>query len=649
MIMLKKIVALLFVTLVVACGGGGGDAGTSPFGTGSGATGGTSTSGSGTTGVASGSTGSIVMNISSNVISSSTPGVVTVLAKDSSGAPIVGTIVTFALTNAAIASVSPSTVLTDSTGSASASVVPASSSALGATYVTAAADAGGSSISARLAFSVSAVSITLDSLTTPTTTLAAYASTPLSVAVTGASSSTPITVAFTSSCVAAGKAAISPASLTLSSGSGSVTYQDKGCNSTDRITASVTGTSQTKSIDLIDQAPASQAIQFVSAQPPTICLAGSGCPSASIVSFKVTDQFGQPVAGRSVDFALDIPNVAGLSFTNAVSDPSGVVAVSVLSKTVPTPVRVSAKVNGTTLATVSNALSINAGLPTQQAMSFAAETYNVDGLEFDGRSSTIRIQLNDRFGNPVPDGTAVSFVAEGAAVIPAQCQTSGAVCTVQFISSNFRPANGRITVIAYAQGEESFADLNGNNLYDSVESFGDLGEVFVDKNENGVMDAGEFIAGVPANGKWDGNIYVRAARLFILSSSGSAPRYTDVDSNGRCTSNPVASFTLSLASSCRLDKLVCIRDGNTAADALGGNPLPAGATLSASTLATGATVSIDNSPIASTLNSPTVHVITAKLSDCNTPITKGGEIDVTVKMPNSGTSYTRTSIGAIAP
>jgi hypothetical protein len=583
------------------------------------------------------------------VISSSTPGVVTARVKDASGAPIVGTIVTFAITDAAIASVSPATVLTDPAGSASASVVPASSSALGATYVTAAANAGASSINARLALSVSAVAITLDSLTTPAATLAAYASTPLSVAVTGASSSTPITIAFTSSCAAAGKAVISPSSLTLASGSGSVTYQDKGCNSTDHITAGVTGTSQSKAVDLVVQAPASQAIQFVAAQPSTICLAGSGCPSASIVSFKVTDQFGQPVAGRSVDFALDIPNVAGLSFAKAVSDSSGIVSVSVLSKTVPTPVRVSAKITGTTLATVSNALSINAGLPTQQAMSFSAAVYNVDGLETDGRTSAIRIQLNDRFGNPVPDGTAVSFVSEGAAVIPAQCQTSGAVCTVQFVSSNFRPANGRITVVAYAQGEESFADVNGNNLYDSGETFVDLGEVNIDKNENAVMDAGEFIAGSPANGTWDGNIYVRASRVFVLSSSGTAPRITDVDSAGQCTANAVTPFTLSLASSCRVSKLVCIRDGNAAADALGGNPLPAGATLSASTAATGATVSIDNSPIASNLIGPTMHVITAQRSACATAATSGGLIDVTVTMPNSGPKYTRTSIGDISP
>jgi hypothetical protein len=648
MTMFKRIASLCLISVVVACGGGG-DGGTSLFTTGSGTTGGTSTNGSGTTGVASGTTGSVVMNVSSSVISSSTPGVVTALAKDASGAPIVGTIVTFTITDAAVASVRPATVLTDSTGSASATIVPASSAALGATYVTAMADAGGSSISARLAFSVSAVSITLDSLTTPATTLAAYSSTPLSVAVTGASSSTPITVAFSSSCVTAGKATISPSSLTLSSGTGSVTYQDRGCNSTDHITANVAGTSQTRTVDLIDQAPTSQAIEFVSAQPPTICLAGSGCPSASIVSFKVTDQFGQPVAGRSVDFALDIPGVAGLSFTNAVSDSSGLVSVSVLSKTVPTPVRVSAKVTGTTLATVSNALSINAGLPTQQAMSFSASIYNVDGLETDGRTSDIRIQLNDRFGNPVPDGTSVSFVAEGAAVIPAQCQTIGAVCAVQFVSSNFRPANGRITVVAYAQGEESFSDLNGNNTYDSGESFADLGEVYVDKNESGTMDAGEFIAGSAANGTWDSNIYVRTSRLFILSSSGKAPRLFEPDANGGCTSStPLAQFTLPLAASCRVSKRVCIRDGNTAADALGGNPLPAAATLTTSTVAVGATVTVDNSPIASNLNGPTAHFITAQRADCATAATAAGPIDLTIAMPNSGPRYTFT-VGTVTP
>jgi len=629
---------------LAACGGGGGASGTTPFGSGSG------TGSTGTTGVVSNASASVVLNISpSNVISASAPGTVTALVKDATGAPIAGTIVTFTVSSS-LAVVSPATVLTDATGAASTVVSPSSSSAVGATYVTASADTAAGALSTRLALSVSAVNVSLDSLTASSTTVPAYGSTALDVNVTGASSSSPITVAYASTCAAAGKAVISPVTQVLVTATGSVTYQDKGCNSIDRVSATIVGTSQQRTLDLTVQAPTTQSIQFVSATPDTICLAGSGCSAASIVSFKVADQFGNPVQGQSVDFTLDIPGVADLSFTQGSTDAQGLVDVSVLSKTIPTPVRVKASVTGTSLMTVSNMLAINAGLPTQNSMSFSAAAYNIDGLERDGVTSLIRLQLNDRFGNPVPDGTAVSFISEGASVIPARCTTLDAVCNVTFVSSNFRPANGRITVVAYAQGEESFADTNGNNLFDAGtgDTFSDLGQVFIDKNENSAMDVGEYIAGSAANGVWDGNTYVRTTRVFTLSSSATAPRLFEAVDRNTCSDTPLAPFALSIspAGACSAQKLVCVRDGNANADGLGGNPVPAGTTLAASTKSTGATVSVDNTPVRGLTITPTVHVVTAELTSCGSAATSGA-IDLTIQMPSSGPSYKFTSVGRI--
>ena len=337
------------------------------------------------------------------------------------------------------------------------------------------------------------------------------------------------------------------------------------------------------------------------------------------------------------------------------TDANGLVSVSVTAKSTPTPVRVLAKVlnadgsdaklsTGSPLMTLSNALAINAGLPTQDAFSFSASTYNPDGWSRDGTESDIRVQLNDRFGNPVPDGTVISFVAEGASVIPAKCSTASGVCTTKFVTSNYRPADGRVDVVAYAQGEESFVDADGNQQYTAGESFGDLGKVFVDANENGVMDlaTGEFVAGLDANTTWDGNTYVRVSRRFVLADASRPPRLQP----GLCTSGttPVASG-LSLmfqptTSACRVKQLICVRDANTAADAKGGNPIPSGATLAVTTKAKGASVKIDNTPVVSQLdNKPTQHLLTVELDDCTKALEAGGAIDLTIKMPN-GQSYT---------
>jgi hypothetical protein len=637
--------------LICACGGGSGTTyGTGPTGGGdtTGATTGTGT-------VSTSTAGTVVLSLSSTTISASTPGTVTAQVKKTDGTAIANTIVTFAVPNG-VATISPASVLTDSTGSASAAVIPVAGK-LGADYVTASADIpNGTALKTQIAFTVSSVSVTLGTVAASPASINAYGSSVITVDIAGASIAAPVTLGFSSTCASAGKATLSPSDITVTTATANITYQDKGCGGTDRISVSISGTSQQKQVDLAVAAPSAQSIEFVSASPDKICLKGSGCSASSVVTFRLKDQFANPVAGRDVTFDLDIPNVADLSATTAKTDANGLAVVSVSARTTPSPVRVRATVpaaGSTALTTVSNVLAINAGLPASRAFSFSRSVFNLDGFNFDGQISAIRVQLNDRFGNPVPDGTSVSFVTEGASVIPARCVTTDGVCAVNFVSSEFRPSNGRVSVVAYAQGEESFDDVNGDNVYNLGENFDDLGEVFVDKNEDGVLQlaTGEYVIGSAKNGIWDGNTYVRAGRVFVLSMSAAAPRLTTVDASGLCTATPFPGVRLlprTGIASCRMTAQFCLRDANMAADALGGNPVPAASTVAISTSAKGAAISVDNSPIPNTL-APTVHTITVSLSDCSTALTSPGVIDLAVQMPStsgSGTKYS-FSIGTV--
>lgn len=637
--------AAALASALAGCGGGGSsDAGCSVFGCASSGDGAAS-SASGTGTVATSSAGTVVLSLSSSTISASTPGTVTALVKNADGTPAAETLVTFAVTNSS-AAVSPARVKTDAQGNASTTLTPASG-AIGADYVTASAEVGSSAtvLSTRAVFTVSSVTTQLTAIAASPASISAYGASVITATVTGASSSSPVTVTFSSTCAgsATPQAVLSPTTVTVTGTTASTTYQDKGCGATDRISAVINGTSAVQRTDLVVAAPVAQSLEFVSASPATICLAGSGCPVSSLVSFRVRNQNGDPVAGVQVNFALDFPNVASLQQTSVPTNQNGVAEVSVTAKSVPSPLRVRGSVTlagGGTLSTVSNVLAINSGLPTSRAVSFSADKYNVDGLEIDGTVSNIRVQLNDRFGNAVPDGTAVSFVAEGASVIPARCVTADGVCSVKFVSSNFRPADGRVTVVAYAQGEESFDDTDGNNLYTSGESFNDIGKVFIDKNENGSLDSalGEYIVGDDPNGLWDGNVYVRPSRrvVFTLSSSAVVPRL--LDAGGAAWSADTTVFHPT-PSSCRVQQILFLRDSNTVADALGGNPIPAGAVLSLTTKANGASVSIDGSPVSGLATEPTRHVVTVELSDCGTPLVSGGALDLTVQMPNSGPKY----------
>jgi hypothetical protein len=65
-------------------------------------------------------------------------------------------------------------------------------------------------------------------------------------------------------------------------------------------------------------------------------------------------------------------------------------------------------------------------------------------------------------------------------------------------NSNLRSDAGRVTVTAYAVGEESFFDQNGNNRWDAGEPFEDLGYVYIDPIENRPLETNH----IDSNGPW---------------------------------------------------------------------------------------------------------------------------------------------------
>jgi hypothetical protein len=312
----------------------------------------------------------------------------------------------------------------------------------------------------------------------------------------------PISVTFTSPCVTAGKATLS-SPVTTVAGVATSTYKDNGCGTgSDAITASVTGDTANATITVA--APAANNIQFVSATPSVIGTSTAGAaslPTSSLVKFKVVDSSNNGISGVTVDFTLipdSAPGGITLSATQATSDANGEISTSLSSGTIPTPVWVVATIHSTSLKSQSNTLTITTGLPTQDFLSLSVQTYNLEGWSYDNETSTLTIIASDRLGNPVPNGTVINFITEGAHIDNvaadgyAFCETQGGVCSVTFRSAEFRPADGRITILAYAIGEKSFADTDRDNSYDAGETFYDIGDPYIDANENGLWDAGEF-------------------------------------------------------------------------------------------------------------------------------------------------------------
>jgi hypothetical protein len=342
----------------------------------------------------------------------------------------------------------------------------------------------------------------------------------------------PINVSFTSTCINAGQATVSSPILAVN-GVASTTYKAVNCQGTDVVTAniSVGGSIKSATGTITFPAAASNSIEFVDANPDFINLVGVGA-SQTEVKFLVKDVIGNPVSNVTVDFALNT-TVGGLSLTatSNQTDAAGLVSTYVTPGSVPTAVRVTATVRNTTISTQSSQLSVTTGLPAQDRISVAVGTHAVEALEYDGVEVPVTVYLADRYGNPSPDNTAVTFRTEanGGAVFPASCLTTDGTCSVMWRSQGNRVTDSsgtaaapqRVTVLATALGEESFVDANGNGRYDSGETIRDLPEAYVDNNESGVRDAGEEFVDFNINSVFD-----NADGLFsgALCNSGCAPQ-----------------------------------------------------------------------------------------------------------------------------
>lgn len=486
---LQCLAGLALSATLVACGGGGGSAGTPVVG------GGGSTPGT----PSATDTATVSLSLSSATVTAGAPATLTVKVVNKAGTALPGLIVKFS-TDGGLGAFSAASALTDASGVASTVMSPAQATSSGADTVKATVTYLDKSYSASTGFQLTATNVTIASFTSDVANLSAYGQANLTVTLSGTSATTPVTLAMTSSCTTSGRGSLTPSTQTTSTGRATFTFRDGGCGAVENLQVSVAGTNLTQSLALPVASPSAASIGFVSAAPTSIYLRGSGLVESSNVTFQVKDGNNNGLPGKTVvlepsvlvgDLRLDDQTGA----VTKITDSNGNVIVRVNSGTVPTPVRIKATLQGSNISTVSSALAIAVGLPSQLNFSMAPATLNIEGYSIQGTPNTFTVIAADRLGNPVPDGTAVNFVAEGGQIqaikMTALNGNGIATTTANFVSASPVPLDGRVTVVAYALGEKSFLDVNGNNVYDAGEDFQDLGDIFLDRKYDNFYLASE--------------------------------------------------------------------------------------------------------------------------------------------------------------
>lgn len=267
-------------------------------------------------------------------------------------------------------------------------------------------------------------------------------------------------------------------------------------------------------------------IQFSSASPTVVGVKGSGQQESSLITFSVKDVNGQAVAdGTTVNLSLTGPNGGETISPTTASTTGGQATTTLQSGSVPGPVTIvaSVTVGSQTLSTSSTPISIGGGIPSATHFNLATTRFNLPGLVVSNSQATITGFIADRFGNfNVLTGTSISFYTEAGAIDRSDVTDSSGIASVSFrtqapapaevaiptaesnmitalnatyslaipTDGSVHPSDGYVTVVATVQGEESFNDANANGRYDTGESFTDLGEPFIDKNDDGCRNSG---------------------------------------------------------------------------------------------------------------------------------------------------------------
>jgi len=320
------------------------------------------------------------------------------------------------------------------------------------------------------------------------------------------------------------------------------------------------------------------------ASPDILGLKGSGIQETGVMSFLVTDSAGRPAPTVAVSFSQRQPALVTLGRTVGVTDSNGIaivdyaagveVGVSAIVATVP-----STGVSG------SGAIAVRGARASASGFYFRCEKANLPAYETTPalETMTCEVRLSDRFGNRVGVPTPVRFATEAGSIDsfamtkafdfanPNDPDEGSATVTFSTDMGNgFRPAdvsplpadgaqypwprlaepsvpagfltrNPRdqlVTIIAMADGEEAFVDANHNGVLDNNEVFYDLGDPFIDANDDGLYD--QVYAGGPwevrfcsdtsgtncstyngPNGRWDADTTIWVPTWVVFSDNAS--------------------------------------------------------------------------------------------------------------------------------
>ncbi|WP_201551554.1 hypothetical protein [Psychrobacter sp. DD43] len=436
-----------------------------------------------------------------------------VTVTDSTGKPISSALVTFSGEGVNFGTRNGA-VLTNEMGEANISVKPTDSTDTSSYQLTATTSVNNiTATTPAYNFTLQSINVVLTDIALSSSNLESGGSTNITLKTKDATNDVfqnDIAVEFNTSC-----GTFDSNSLT-SSNQGNVTATYKAidsngnlCEGAQTITITPTNTPTSRQTVTVNIAGVeASSIVYTTTEPVQLGASNSGSSSSGQIEFTVYAN-GRPAANQRVrisqvfaptDFSfVTLNNQLPSTVT---SDSQGKVVVNLYPGALPGPVEIKATLlSNTNVFALSKDVSVATGRATQNGFSISLSK-NVLAVGVDGDIATITARLVDRVGNPVPNGTVVSFVSEGGRVTP-NCATTNGTCNVEFSTQNPTPVDDRVSVIAYVEGDKSYTDVDGDNRFTTGDILTrNIGDFFRDDNENNQYDSnlGEFVYRKGASG-----------------------------------------------------------------------------------------------------------------------------------------------------
>lgn len=427
-----------------------------------------------------------------------------VKVKDVSGKGISSALVKFSAENV-IFGTSNGSVLTNSEGEASIAIKPANLTDTGSYQLKAEVNYKGETASQSYNFSLQAADTEIVNLKLGEAELASGASTIVTLETQDKSTKVhqnDVSINFSTTCGTFDNATV----VSANQGNVKTTYKAidaKGnlCEGEQTIIASSANNPKvTKNITVKIAKIEANSVVYTTNQKIQLGIRDSGSSKSGEIEFTVFSN-GVPAANQDIeiskqyapeDFSFD--KLGNKNPTIIKSDAKGKVRVTLYPGAKPGPVEMKAVLKSNIkIFALSKDVAVATGRATQNGFSLSTDKNSLsNGVE--GDQARVTARLVDKVGNPVPDGTVVSFITEGGSITP-NCETAKGICSVVLTTQNPRPLDNRVTVLAYVEGDKHYIDTDGDNQYtvgkDTLSN--NIGDFFRDDNENGIFDIGEFI------------------------------------------------------------------------------------------------------------------------------------------------------------